>query len=87
MTPTLQKLYDGELRPDLRTPETTEYVDSHILFNSNFDALKNLVPEFEPKLTTIMEHHTAMCAAERKDMFQYGFSLGVRLVLEALSAQ
>ncbi len=85
MKPTLQKLYNGEIRPDLHAPETDEFLDNRNKFNKNFAALKDFMPELEPKITALLDDHDMMCEAERKDMFQYGFDLGVRLVLEALS--
>lgn len=85
MKPTLQKVYDCEIRPDLHTPETDEFAASLNAFNKNLAALKDFVPELEPKLTPLIDYQTIMCEEKRKDMFQYGFDLGVHLVLEALS--
>lgn len=85
MTPTIQKLYNGELRPDLRNPETDETLDSQISFNQSIKALNEFMPELEPKISAILDTQNRISEAERKDMFQYGFSLGVRLIVESLS--
>ena len=81
----IQQLYDGELRPDLRTPETDEFLESCKAFQKDFAALKGVMPDLEPRLSALIDDYAGMGGAERRDMFQYGFSLGVRLIVEALS--
>lgn len=81
----IQQLYDGELRPDLRNPETDETLESQISFNQSVKALNEFMPELEPKISAILDTQGRISEAERRDMFQYGFSLGVRLIVEALS--
>lgn len=90
MKPTLQQLYQGELRPNrLPSPTSEEYQDSFTAFNNASErltqALKAIAPELEPLFKNILDEHTLLCIIEKEDMFQYGFSLGVRLVMEALS--
>ena len=85
MNTILEQLYNGELRPDLRKPESDEMLDSQISFNQSVNALNEFMPELEPKISAILDAQGRISEAERKDMFQYGFSLGVRLVVEAMS--
>ena len=82
----LQQLYEGEIRPDLTVkPQSDEYLDAQIAFKQGGENLRAFMPELEPKLSGIIDQHLILCECERKEMFQYGFSLGVKLVVEALA--
>lgn len=85
MNTILEQLYNGELRPDLRKPESDEILDTEIAFRSSVKALNEFMPELEPKISAILDAQGSISEAGRKDMFQYGFSLGVRLIVEAMS--
>ena len=88
MTPTLEKLYYGKLCGGTIQMQTDEYIDSH---NSAKHAQQWLKEECSPKqyerIQTLLDEHAIMHSIDREAIFQQGFSLGVRLVLEALSAQ
>ena len=85
MTPTLEKLYAGELRPDLYVPQSEEYLDSQNAFHKSSESLKILLPDIAPKIDHLLDEYRIMSAVEREELFQYGFRVGVRLVIEALS--
>lgn len=85
MSSIIQQLYDGKLRPDLRKTESDEMLDHEITFRNGVKALNEFMPELEPKISAILDAQNRISEAERKDMFQYGFSLGVRLIVESLS--
>lgn len=86
MTPTLQKLYYGQLRcASVRNP-TPEYLDSRRAAEENSQWLREKCsPEQYERIQILLDEHGTIGSMDREDVFQQGFSLGVRLVLEALS--
>ena len=88
MTPTLEKLYYGKLCGGAVQIQTEEYMDSRNSAKKNRQWLKEKCsPKQYERIQTLLDEHAIMNSIDREAVFQQGFSLGVRLVLEALSAQ
>ena len=88
MTPILQKLYYGNLRGGTVQIQTDEYLDSRNSAKQNRQWLKEeCSPKQYERILILLDEYDTMNSIDREAVFQQGFSLGVRLVLEALSAQ
>lgn len=85
MQPILRQLYSGELCPGQQMPKSDEYMDSHNALLKSSEDLKARFPELESKIKDLLNEYSLMNTIEREEMFEYGFSLGIRLVLDALS--
>ena len=86
MTPILQKLYHGKLCGGTVQIQTDEYLDSRNSADQNRQWLKEeCSPKQYERIQILLDEHDIMTSIDREAVFQQGFSLGVRLVLEALS--
>lgn len=89
MKSVLQGFYEGEHSSQRRmAPMTEEYRDSYEAFcKGREDLMKRLHemdPELEKKLSNLLDELKILGALDRENMFCCGFSLGMRLLSEAL---
>lgn len=85
MTPTIQKLYNGELHPSMHIPKSTAYQDSRRAYEQELLDIQTNMPQAAPKLKDAIDCYTLTSEIAKDEMFQYGFSLGLRLMAEALT--
>lgn len=83
----LQELYGGELRPFERMQSSEEHIDCRKKCIQSSESLcqilRSISPELETKFKLALDDYSALCAVETEDMFCYGFSLGIKLLIEA----
>ena len=81
----LEQLYYGQLFPaENPIPTSQEYQDARNAFFDNAEALYQRHKDIEKEMDSVIDDYGQVCALESRDMFCYGFRLGVRLLLDAL---
>ena len=85
----LQELYYGNIKPAIQPPmSTNKYRGIYKDYSNRYEALRYTLKECDPslplELDLMVEKLTSVYSLENENLFEIGFTLGCRLMLEVM---